>query len=51
MLMVIARVSEKDLLIRTAEGLFEPTSDVAGCKVAGAGGEQQAVEAERNHQA
>lgn len=51
MVMVIDRVSEKDLLICTAEGLFEPTSDVAGCKVAGAGGEQQAVEAERSHQA
>lgn len=28
--MVIDRVSEKDLLIRTAEGLFESTADIAG---------------------
>ena len=49
--MVIDRVPEKDLFVRTTEGFFEPTSDVAGGKIAGAGGEHKAVEAQPGRQA
>lgn len=48
--MVIDRVPEKDLLVRTTEGFFEPTSDIAGGKIASAGGEYKAVKAQPRRQ-
>lgn len=49
--MVIDRVPEKDLFVRITEGFFESTSDVAGGKIAGAGREHKAVEAQPGRQA
>ena len=51
MVVVIDRISEKDLLVGPAQGFLDSAPDVTDGKIAGTGGQQEAVEAEPGRQA